>query len=154
MQLVPNQKLSYVIAKACYRDIDMWEERHSDSGKLDMEIFYDMYKEINSKINEYIPFIKLLKLPKEEFDALESTISTDDKYILWAFMLYSKESILWDKPVICDEPIAENEVAYIMNGKFRVACEKELKLTDALMKDINIDVNNRIYTLIKKGHLI
>ena len=36
----------------------------------------------------------------------------------------------------------------------REACEKKLELTDALMKEINIDVNNRVYTLIENGYLI
>ena len=154
MQLIPNHKLSYVIAKACYRDIDVWEERHSASGNLDLELYNDMYGMISSKLREYIPCIKLLKLTKEEFDALEGTISTDDKYKLWAFILYSKESKIWDKPVLCEEPVSDDVVSYIMSGKLREACETELKLTDALMEEINIDVHNRVYTLIERGILI
>ena len=154
MQLIPNHKLSYVIAKACYRDIDIWEEKHSDSGRLDVELFYDMYDAIRSKLKEFIPCIKLLKLSKEEFEAMQNDISPDDKYNLWAFILYSRESKLWDKPVICDEPITGDEVSYMLNGKLREACEEELDLTDTLMKEINIDVNNRVYTLIENGYLI
>ena len=65
-----------------------------------------------------------------------------------------KESKIWDKPVLCEEPVSDDVVSYIMSGKLREACETELTLTDALMKEINIDVHNRVYTLIENGLLI
>lgn len=41
--------------------------------------------------------------------------------------------------------IISRELYKKIKGMNREACEKKLELTDGLMKEINIDVNNRVY---------
>ena len=50
--------------------------------------------------------------------------------------------------------IISRELYKKIKGMNREACEKKLELTDALMKEINRDVNNRVYTLIENDRLI
>ncbi len=60
----------------------------------------------------------------------------------------------WNTPEVIDEIPGDDLVGYILNGEFKKHCQSGSSFgDDSLMKIINIDICNRIYTALVNGRL-
>ena len=59
----------------------------------------------------------------------------------------------WDCPNEVTDEFDGDITGFLLNGTFRKACQEGWLLNDDSMNKINHDVNNRMYTLIKRGFI-
>lgn len=45
-------------------------------------------------------------------------------------------------------PVDDNLAVFLLEGRFKKACDSGEKLTDDLMNEIRIDVHNKMYSLL------
>ena len=149
MQFMSDRKIAYILTVICYREIDSWEEYHTQHKALDMSIYDEMLSAVRENLSKYLPFVRYLRMSKEEVAVEEKLMTQQEKDIMLGFVYYSRSIGEWQAAKKRNIPITGDAVEFLLNGRFRMACENAEKLDDALMEQINIDVHNRMYTLIE-----
>ncbi len=148
-----NRELAYTLTVACYRDNECWEERHVALGALDMDIYDQMLIQVQEKLDRFLPYVKYLRMDAFTLLSETATLPKKDQDILLGLKVYGMSSHTWQKAEKLTEPIGENMVTYLLNGRLKTACENGEILNNDLMKEINMDVHNRMFTLIEKKRI-
>lgn len=56
--------------------------------------------------------------------------------------------IFWDAPIQLENVNKNNLADFLLEGKFKEHCHKNSQLNDSIMKQLNKDIYNRVYTLL------
>ena len=153
MQLMTNRKIAYVLTLICYREVDYWENAHSKQKALEMSDYYEMLIAVENNLNKYLPYLRYMRMSNEEWLEQEGRITQEEYDIMLGLVYYSRSLHLWNPALKISQPVGDNLAEYLLNGRLKAACDKEERLTDDLMMQINIDVHNRMFTLIE-SHIV
>ena len=137
---------SYALTRNCYRDLDVVENSHAGKSIVCDDIFYqETYDACSESISEWIP-----RLTNEFIFMVENKAENDHAAAtVLAFGYFSCNN--WDQPIEVSDEFDGDIAGFLLDGTFRKACQEGWILGDESMNKINHDVNNRMYTLIKKG---
>lgn len=123
------KKMSYAMARYCWRDLGIVEDSHAGSP---IRCSYDLYVKVRLEMN----------------DAVQRLLNdVSDKSVVRYLTLVSEEYHTWDPPKFINVEYDENVSKYLLNGAFLYACENGLALDDITMSVINHDIYNRAFTL-------
>ena len=151
--LFSKRKVAYVLTIVCYREIACWEQYHSEQRVLNMSIYEEMLSALKEKLAFFLPFVKYMRMTPEEWFAHEHELSSQQKELIEFFIAYTRSMYEWE-PAERIEPLGTDDIAeYLLCGRCKEACANAEKLNNALMKEINIDVHNRMYTLIETNRI-
>ena len=153
MQLMSNKKIAYVLTIFAYCNVDIWEDYHAQKKILDMSVYDEMYHFVNEKLSIFLPYMKYLRMEVEEWLNQGSTISKEEHSNMFVFVLISRSNHEWIPARTVNEPICYDLTEYMLNGRFKAACENGEQLDNNVIKQINVDVHNRVYTLIESGRI-
>ena len=149
MQLMSNKKIAYVLTVLAYRNVGIWEDYHAQKKILDMSVYYEMCHSVNEKLNILLPYMKYLRMDAGERLSKGSTLSQEEQDYILGFEFISMSSHEWLPAKTIDEPICDDLAEYMLDGRFKTACENGEQLDNNVIMQINIDVHNRVYTLIE-----
>lgn len=153
MQLMPNRKIAYILTLVCYREVECWEQYHIEHKKLDFDIYREMLSATRAKLGLYLPFTQYMRMSKDEWIAHEEKLTQQEQDYMLGFAYYGASVQEWQPAVKLDMPCGDDIAEYLLSGRLKQACENGEILNNELMKQINIDVHNRMFTLIEK-HII
>ena len=152
-----NKIFSRGFAHCLYRNLDEVEELHTSDDRMSIEFYDTVYKDATIKLDEIMDamdrFNKHPEATKLFFMRDEEIMEKfPDMYEFVCSWSFGKN---WDDPVELDDVSIEDrntidKIGYILSGAFRKNCEIRAFLDDDIMKEINKDVYNRIYTLMQK----
>ncbi len=165
-----EEKLSKALVHDIYRNTPELEEMHCALKPMSMEFFRTMKLMMKDKIAVHRSAYKLIDTNvSETFFRAAATFDCDGPGMLsaYAFTLVSTADMFgngWDKPTTIDpseidvlctnivnadpEDIDEIYAIFLLSGKFREHCYKKTVLADSIMKEINIDIHNRMYSIL------
>lgn len=92
MQLMSNRKIAYILTLVCYREVECWEQYHTEHKKLDLCIYREMLFEIRTKLDFYLPFTKYMRMGKDEWIAHEKAHAAGTGLYAWLCLLRRKYS--------------------------------------------------------------
>lgn len=144
---ITDEKLAYVITRYTFRECGHIEDIHAELKQLDMtdySVVQDLVQEKLEDVWRNFPDKKPHTFPMKHKSKTEL-----DEILKIGFVVMAKESHEWQPPVIIDEPLDTSFVEYMLRGRFKTACQNNERIDDAVIKEINIDVCNRVYTMIK-----
>ena len=113
-----------------------------------MSTYKQMLIYVQEKLDFYLPFVKYMRMSKEEWIGQEQNHSQEEKDYMLGFAYYSRSFNEWLPAKAIKDLVVDDYAEYLLRGRFKSACENSEKLTDTIMKEINIDVHNRMFTLI------
>ena len=87
MQLMSNRKIAYILTLVCYREVECWEQYHTEHKKLDLCIYREMLFEIRTKLDFYLPFTKYMRMGKDEWIAHEKSSRSRNRIICLALLI-------------------------------------------------------------------
>lgn len=151
MQLMSNRKIAYILTLVCYREVECWEQYHTEHKKLDLCIYREMLFEIRTKLDFYLPFTKYMRMGKDEWIAHEKKLTQQEQDYMLGFAYYGASIYEWQPAIKLDAPYGDDIAEYLLSGRFKQACSNGEILNNELMKQINIDVHNRMFTLIENN---
>ena len=138
--------LSYTLTRNCYRDLDVVENSHAGKSIVCDDIFYQNTFEACSKsISKWVP--RLIN----EFIFMAEKKAENDHAAAFVLGCCFVEYEHWDLPIEVSDEFDGDIAEFLLDGTFRKACQEGWILGDESMNKINHDVNNRMYTLIKRG---
>ena len=131
-----RKTLSYMFTHLLWRDIPLVEDSHAGYGRnLSIGLYYLLHDEVN-----------------KAFVNWNGCISRYDKRIDSLFIKHCIRSCDEWKPPRKVRLNFNGDVAdAILGGNVLKACRKGLPFNDDTMMALNIDVNNRVYTLLDMG---
>lgn len=153
MAILSKRKIAYVLTLVCYREIDCWEQYHSEQIELDMCIYEEMLSAVREKLSFHLPFVKYMRMTAEEWLIQGEKLSQQEQELMLGFVFYSRSMNEWEPAKRIYAPKSNNFAEYLLCGRCKDACANGEKLNNALMKEINIDVHNRMFTLIDTNRI-
>lgn len=153
MQILPNRRIAYILTRICYREAKCWEDYHSQKVKLDMHIYEEMLSTVKLNLLFYLQFVKYMRMSKEEWLSIVKELPQQVQDIMLAILLYSSGFFEWEPAEKLNEQIPKDITTFLLCGRLKLACENGEVLDNSLMKQINIDVHNRMFTLIKNNRI-
>ena len=155
------QNLAAGMAHTIYRNTDIIEDSHSKNLAMNDKFYSAVYKTVEKGIKQIQKYDYVIKA-LQEYSVQEITAScfsmpvSESKSINFAtdLMFGIMSGAGWNTPEVIDEIPGEDLAEYILNGEFKKHCQSGSSFgDDALMKIINIDICNRIYTALVNGRL-
>lgn len=110
-----------------------------------------MMFEIRTKLDFYLPFTKYMRMGKDEWIAHEKKLTQQEQDYMLGFAYYGASIHEWQPAIKLDAPYGDDIAEYLLSGRFKQACSNGEILNNELMKQINIDVHNRMFTLIENN---
>ncbi len=153
MQLMSNKKIAYILTIFAYREVGIWENYHAQKKTLDMSVYDKMCRSVKEQLNVFLSYIKYLRMSAEEWLNQGSTLSQEEKDYMLGFVFISRSSHEWIPARTIKEPVGDDLTEYMLGGRFKTACENGDQLDNDVIMQINIDVHNRVYTLIENGKI-
>lgn len=153
MQLMSNKKIAYVLTVFAYREAGNWEDYHAQKRILDMSVYDEMCRSVKVQLSIFLPYIKYLRMSVDEWLDQGSTLSQEQQDYMLGFVFISRSSHEWISAKTINEPIGDDLAEYMLEGRFKAACENGEQLNNDVIMQINIDVHNRVYTLIENGRI-
>ena len=153
MQLMSNKKIAYVLTVFAYREAGNWENYHGQKKTLDTSVYNEMCRSVNEKLRIFLPYMKYLRMDVEEWLNQGSMLSQEEQDYMLGFVFISRSSHEWFPARTIDESICDDLAEYMLDGRFKAACENGEQLDNNVIMQINIDVHNRVYTLIESGRI-
>ena len=105
MQILPNRRIAYVLARVCYREAKCWEYYHSQKVKLDMHIYEEMLSAVKFNLLFYLQFVKYMRMNTEEWLSIVNELPEQVQDIMLAILLYSGGYFEWEPAEKINEPI-------------------------------------------------
>lgn len=139
-----HRTLAFVYTNLMYRNSDLLEKRHCTQIAFDHEFYAAMYSEVSvqfSHINRILADNMADKKPETDEEAMTL------EYV--ANLIPSFQT--WDSPKKVRDHFTGDLAEFVLHGRFKQACENHEVPTDVLMKELNIDVNDRFFTLLSRG---
>lgn len=165
-----EETLSKALVHDIYRNTPELEDMHCALKPMSMEFFRTMKLMMKDKIAVHRSAYKLIDTNvSEAFFRATAAYDCDGPGMLsaYAFTLVATATMFgngWDKPTTVDpseidvlcrnivnadpEDIDEIYAIFLLSGKFRDHCYKKTVLSDSIMKEINIDIHNRMYSIL------
>lgn len=165
-----EETLSKALVHDIYRNTPELEDMHCALKPMSMEFFRTMKLMMKDKIAVHRSAYKLIDTNvSEAFFRATAAYDCDGPGMLsaYAFTLVTTATMFgngWDKPTTVDpseidvlcrnivnadpEDIDEIYAIFLLSGKFRDHCYKKTVLADSIMKEINIDIHNRMYSIL------
>lgn len=153
MQLMSNKKIAYVLTVFAYREVENWENYHAQNKILDMSVYDEMCRSVKAQLNIFLPYMKYMRMSVEKWLNQGSTLSQEEQDYMLGFMFISRSIHEWIPAMAINEPICDDPTEYMLGGRFKTACENGDQLDNDVIMQINIDVHNRVYTLIESGRI-
>lgn len=153
MQLMSNKKIAYVLTVFAYREAGNWEDYHAQKKILDMSVYDEMCRSVKEQLSIFLPYMKYLRMSVEDWLDQGSTLSQEEQDYMLGFVFISRSSHEWIPARTINEPIGDDLAEYMLGGRFKAACENGDQLDNDVIMQINIDVHNRVYTLIESGRI-
>lgn len=136
--------LAFTYANLMYRNTDILENRHCAQLDFDTEFYAIMYAEVSKQFSEKYRILTDNMAGKKP--------ETDEEVMV---LEYASEIIhsyqTWDPPKKVRDRFTGDVAEFVLRGRFKQACENHEVPNDALMKELNIDVNDRFFTLLSRG---
>ena len=153
-----DENLAISFTMRMFRDTII-EDFHSECVKMDMDFYYDSCDYLDGLIKNVKKCKKVIAIYYEndtykkymekknnnELSGMEQTFYRDIFY-------YIKHNSWWDCPELIPNSKPSFSANYIYGGKFLEQCQRGSKLNDTVMNELNHDICNRFYTLIKSGY--
>ena len=139
---------SYALSTNCYRNLDVVENSHAGDSIVCDDVFYrNTFEACSKSISEWVPRLinefSFIVENKAAKDSAAANVLGD------SFLSYKT----WDCPNEVTDEFVGDITGFLLKGTFRKACQEGWLLNDDSMNKINHDVNNRMYTLIKRGFI-
>ena len=153
MPLLDERQSAYVLALNCYRNVECWENYHAKGAQLNMNIYDEMLVAVKREYDYFRPLYLYLRMDSAQLrSALNCLTEAEQRELLFLFKM-GRNNKCWDKAQRVSDPIGDDNIQFLLSGRLKSACENRECLDDKLMKEINIDVHNRMYTLIVKHRI-
>lgn len=145
---------AFYLTRLIYRDTEI-EVFHSNAASLGSALYAQMLAIVDENVKKVKRcHARMLQVQTEEDinDQLLKMPPTDrDEWLDYVlhFNFLSKCRCNWDPPEkmeLSSRP--ESLSVYLLDGHFSECCEKHCVLSDPVMRYINKDIHNRIYTLL------
>ena len=136
--------LAYAYANLSYRNTDLLENRHSAQIALDMEFYSAMKAEV-LRLFDTMHRILTDNMAGKKPETEEEVMIL--QYASLEIHSYQK----WDPPKKVRDRFNGDVAEFVLCGRFKQACENREVPTDALMKELNVDVNDGFFTLLSRG---
>ncbi|MBR4907644.1 MAG: hypothetical protein IKZ43_01330 [Acidaminococcaceae bacterium] len=140
---------AHTLTRYCWRDLDVVENYHAGEPKPCNPVFYDaVYKAMSKRISDWLPrYIKEMTYQ----NSCCATASIADKEVdataTWYFRQYGE----WDSPKKVRDHYKGNITEFLLRGEFLKACRDGTLLDDITMCNLNHDIHNRMYTLLRRN---
>lgn len=139
-----NRALAYLYAVMTYRNDTSLENRHWSQQPLDEEFFQTMRNEVSTL------FESRHRVFTENLNGVPPKTEEEQKVIAYVgICLYSIHT--WFPPEKVRDRFKGDVASFVLDGRFKQACEAHEVPTDELMKEMNHDVHCRYYTLLCRG---
>ena len=152
-----TEQLALHITHYVYRDTNIIENSHSSSATMDEDFYKAVHKVVARNITYTKKFFKLVLTCNNQTELMQESNKFDPTtgfaFVHFIGSLTSKVGTGWDKPVSLENVPKSNLASFILDGRFKENCDKNVVLTNNVMKEINKDVYNRVYTLFKNKTL-
>lgn len=147
MNKISDEAIAIILTYFIYRSEDYIEDSHTGSIVMNEEFYNNVYKIVKDNINM---LINNKNVVKDYFSLKPNNIDMQKykelimKLNFSSYMVYN-----WNDPVIVKEEVDNDYAYFILNGAFKNNVKKKSVFNDTVMKEINIDICNRIYTILK-----
>ena len=118
-----------------------------------MSVYDEMCRSVKEQLNIFLPYMKYMRMSVEEWLDQGSTLSQEEQDYMLGFIFISRSIHEWIPAKSINEPICDDLAEYMLGGRFRAAGENGDQLDNDVIMQINIDVHNRVYTLIESGRI-
>ena len=145
-----KREVAFAAARLVYRDTSCIEDAHSSGTPLDENSYKAVHDEVADRMDRLLPLVKLMHMDNRAFAVLEGQLTEAERTTVRACRMVVRGINGWQPAVAVEKPVGDNLAAYLLEGSFKRACTKNAVLTQSLMKEINIDVHNRMYTIINE----
>ena len=155
------ESLAIGLSHAIYRNTDFIENSHANNALMDKCFYDNAYKVLANGIadmKKYWTGIKILckfsenEIAKIMFEIPIRMNKMADYIGNVAFGIVCGSK--WDKPVELKEKVTKNWAEYVLAGEFKKNCDGKNHFgNDALMAEINKDICNRIYTILRSAEI-
>ena len=139
-----HRLLAFTYANLMYRNTDALENRHCAQQAFDMEFYSAMYSEVSKQFAEKYRILTDNMAGKKPESEKELMVLEYVSEIIHSYQT-------WEPPKKVRDRFNGDIAEFVMRGRFKQACENHEVPTDALMKELNIDVNDRFFTLLSRG---
>ena len=95
MQLMSNRKIAYILTLICYREVECWEQYHTEHKRLALGIYHEMLSETRAKLDFYLPFTKYMRMSKEEWIAQKDKLTQQEQDYMLGFAYYGASVQEW-----------------------------------------------------------
>ncbi|MDE6656661.1 MAG: hypothetical protein K2J85_06705 [Anaeroplasmataceae bacterium] len=157
-----KRKMALAITHYAYRNTFL-EDYHSESKRLDMNFYNELYSIVDEKLRNVLLFHKYIEgYPKEQINKadIEDLTATVPEELRVKFLEYLLDILFhsnfgsdWDTAEILECNLnGECITDFVLSGHFLECCKNGEILSDKIMCYINKDVHNRIYTLLLKDY--
>lgn len=150
---VSLEKQAFYLSRIIYRDTVI-EDYHHKGAVLSTEIYNAMIEVVDGNVKKVQRcHRRMLDIQtKGDIDALLRRMSAAERdefaNYCFVFNFLSKCSCNWDPPVKLEISSTPKDLSvFILDGHFLECCKKHSVLTDPVMRYINKDIYDRIYTL-------
>ena len=159
IQEISTQNLSVAIAHYVYRNTRI-EDFHSEEAVLNADLYALMHDIVGRKIacvRHFLPLLKNVETPEAWNEAAAKLCSAEAAKEFASFsaeVLFKMNSNAgWDTAKEIKQRKDGALADFVVSGAFAQGCREGWHLTDDVMRRINRDINDRIYTLLIYGRL-
>lgn len=146
---------AYIIGTECCRNTELMKERHKSGSPADMDFYEAMLQHLSQTLSSHVTDIIDIQKRGGIWGVLAKSPSLQNRFYQ-SYLRFYKECLKgerWEPLQNLNERTSQSPAEYILDGEFKLACEKKLPLTQVRLGIINHDVHNRIFTLIENRML-
>lgn len=148
MAAFTKREIAFAATKYVYRDTDHLDIRHGEDGRLTPETYEDMHNTVVDRMDMILPLVKFMSMDKESLEKLEPEMSDSDKITIRICKMLAREMGSLPPAKVVGKPVDDDLAVFLLESRFKKACDSGEKLTDDLMNEIRIDVHNKMYSLL------
>ena len=156
------KKVARSLTHYVYRNTKL-ENYHVANAEMNDDLYKAIYKTVYANLknvkllHKYVFRYEGSYATKEDVEKLVSSVPEELQFKFIRYMQYLIDGFnygsAWDEAVTLELPAEKQSLAnYVLVGKFKEYCDKNMHLDDNAMCCINKDVHNRIYTLLVNGY--
>ena len=156
-QFISFENMAIGLVHQVYRNTDV-ENYHSEDRVMNEKLYEDVYNIVDEQMKVVLDNLVVINVLVGEID--EEVLYVVNKYgydeefdksLEWNLNMGK----LWNKPKLLNlSPVDDDYTKFLLDGEFKKNCNGKNTLDDKMMKKINIDITNRMYTLLVDGYLL
>lgn len=148
MAAFTKREIAFAAAKYIYRDTDHFDIRHGEDGRLTTETYEDMHNTVVDRMDRILPLVKFMGMDKESLEKLEAEMNDNDKITIRICKMLAREMSSLPPAKVVGKPVDDDLAVFLLEGRFKKACDSGEKLTNEMMNEIRIDIHNKMYSLL------